>query len=218
MNEAGFNPRPPCGERRWWSDRPARPGRVSIHALLAESDWNPLIRKMNLRVSIHALLAESDPPQVLDRITQGVSIHALLAESDPLPRFILSGRSEFQSTPSLRRATPHISKADRARVMFQSTPSLRRATQSVCVSCRRSMFQSTPSLRRATAPTVHVVNQSCKRGFAPTSRRRHITYRLLFIMFECQSTFSNVLQESPTSRQFDVSLGLAQRPCQTALK
>ena len=124
-----------------------------------------------------------------------VSIHALLAESDPC--FPVSGShgSSFNPRPPCGERQVHegLSHAD-------------------------PTFQSTPSLRRATAPTVHVVNQSCKRGFAPTSRRRYITYRLLFIILGCQSAFSNVLQESPTSRQFDVSLGLAQRPCQTALK
>ena len=124
---------------------------------------------------------------------------------------------KFQSTPSLRRATPGLFVPSFCRG-FQSTPSLRRATPWPLQRRNGFRFQSTPSLRRATAPTVHVVNQSCKRGFAPTSRRRYITYRLLFIILGCQSAFSNVLQESPTSRQFDVSLGLAQRPCQTALK
>ena len=169
-----------------------------------------------------------------------VSIHALLAESDPAAPSLGAAVNVFQSTPSLRRATYGVrvgpvvgdvsihallAESDDQLVLapancslFQSTPSLRRATPVPGCCPSDGMFQSTPSLRRATAPTVHVVNQSCKRGFAPTSRRRHITYRLLFIMFECQSTFSNVLQESPTSRQFDVSLGLAQRPCQTALK
>ena len=170
-----------------------------------------------------------------------VSIHALLAESDhqlvpgllsitcfnPRPpcgeRQSSSGHTThykpFQSTPSLRRATTS-SISVLSRCLFQSTPSLRRATlpRFGFEDRGRRLFQSTPSLRRATAPTVHVVNQSCKRGFAPTSRRRYITYRLLFIILGCQSAFSNVLQESPTSRQFDVSLGLAQRPCQTALK
>ena len=146
-----------------------------------------------------------------------VSIHALLAESDLLQHKYLYFFNAFQSTPSLRRATPGLFVPSFCRG-FQSTPSLRRATPWPLQRRNGFRFQSTPSLRRATAPTVHVVNQSCKRGFAPTSRRRYITYRLLFIILGCQSAFSNVLQESPTSRQFDVSLGLAQRPCQTALK
>ena len=150
---------------------------------------------LRLQVSIHALLAESDERKHKMKMQITVSIHALLAESDECGIVCSSPGAGFNPRPPC---------GERPRPSQGRRPGLG--------------FQSTPSLRRATAPTVHVVNQSCKRGFAPTSRRRHITYRLLFIMFECQSTFSNVLQESPTSRQFDVSLGLAQRPCQTALK
>ncbi len=146
-----------------------------------------------------------------------VSIHALLAESDRPGNGFGQTFAGFNPRPPCgeRRAMFDFGVDG---LGFQSTPSLRRATPGAANYFRRARFQSTPSLRRATAPTVHVVNQSCKRGFAPTSRRRYITYRLLFIILGCQSAFSNVLQESPTSRQFDVSLGLAQRPCQTALK
>ena len=79
---------------------------ISIHALLAESDWWLRCWKLAARdISIHALLAESDAPRVatlLRRyhfyprspcgerqcrhkkhlISQAISIHALLAESD----------------------------------------------------------------------------------------------------------------------------------------
>ena len=59
---------------------------ISIHALLAESDYRDCVRGLIWRISIHALLAESDPPRggycYLDNI---ISIHALLAESDWLP-------------------------------------------------------------------------------------------------------------------------------------
>ena len=102
-----FYPRSPCGERPTitgiiYSDR-----KISIHALLAESD--DLHRGemvLTARISIHALLAESDSPKVLkvkrttadfyprspcgERLYANfdgfywwvISIHALLAESD----------------------------------------------------------------------------------------------------------------------------------------
>ena len=56
--------------------------KISIHALLAESD--PLLATLaaGLRISIHALLAESDAPQGSSRSRGVISIHALLAESD----------------------------------------------------------------------------------------------------------------------------------------
>ena len=79
---------------------------ISIHALLAESDYRDCVRGLIWRISIHALLAESDAavlgtvPDVAhfyprspcgERLTliwdviavMTISIHALLAESDP---------------------------------------------------------------------------------------------------------------------------------------
>ena len=79
-----FYPRSPCGERQQAKAFKVSALRISIHALLAESD--------NLRVvdgsrssiiSIHALLAESDGVDGSGSVaTSKISIHALLAESD----------------------------------------------------------------------------------------------------------------------------------------
>ena len=56
-------------------------------------------------ISIHALLAESDYLVRGQRPSWGISIHALLAESDP-PRVIREPTATgFLSTLSLRRAT-----------------------------------------------------------------------------------------------------------------
>ena len=58
------------------------------------------------KISIHALLAESDrcPCYVPHRIRL-ISIHALLAESDDILSILIIGFLEFLSTLSLRRAT-----------------------------------------------------------------------------------------------------------------
>ena len=101
-----FYPRSPCGERPTPRCRPLSRApflstlslrratvqnynacvgaRISIHALLAESDPLPaMCTNTRLTISIHALLAESDfafsgrPDSALP-----ISIHALLAESD----------------------------------------------------------------------------------------------------------------------------------------
>ena len=56
-----FYPRSPCGERH--SARPETRQRdaISIHALLAESDFGKInTRGSEKMISIHALLAESD--------------------------------------------------------------------------------------------------------------------------------------------------------------
>ena len=106
---ADFYPRSPCGERRGSSSKSTRCLRISIHALLAESDRNAMghSRSRAGSISIHALLAESDL-HTADRAELGralflstlslrratrlglhepdlsliISIHALLAESD----------------------------------------------------------------------------------------------------------------------------------------
>ena len=56
--------------------------KISIHALLAESDLQGLRTRPRLAISIHALLAESDPVPPPCGIPDRISIHALLAESD----------------------------------------------------------------------------------------------------------------------------------------
>ena len=99
-----FNPRTPCGVRlaiidggnpgnEFQSTHSLRSatrlgdinyldGVVSIHALLAECDWNRQLACLPLAVSIHALLAECDRNRAGIGDSIGVSIHALLAECD----------------------------------------------------------------------------------------------------------------------------------------
>ena len=57
--------------------------KISIHALLAESDqiFLEVFICVSL-ISIHALLAESDARRASRQQPAGISIHALLAESD----------------------------------------------------------------------------------------------------------------------------------------
>ena len=80
-----FNPRSPCGERRRDPSRGCR-DRISIHALLAESDGFTMSEYIDENL---------------------ISIHALLAESDGTPLLTLRWPARFQSTLSLRRATRH---------------------------------------------------------------------------------------------------------------
>ena len=104
--------------------------KISIHALLAESDVLPsyytsrdyiFLSTLSLRratatpragrqaaaISIHALLAESDYPSAVSRPHAAISIHALLAESDFFPCVIFAVACQFLSTLSLRRATEY---------------------------------------------------------------------------------------------------------------
>ena len=78
-----FYPRSPCGERPPPYNLMIQHAKISIHALLAESDSSIEEVSKYVVISIHALLAESDarsvninPPRII------ISIHALLAESD----------------------------------------------------------------------------------------------------------------------------------------
>ena len=127
---------------------------------------------MNFCVSIHALLAESDPEQYEKMLPLLVSIHALLAESDksppvfsPLPRCFNprppcgERRHEgvnrrqilgFQSTPSLRRATPAPGLPDCQEPGFNPRPPCGERPGNVLYTSHVVEFQSTPSLRRAT--------------------------------------------------------------------
>ena len=101
-----FYPRSPCGERLDTGGNDNGNAKISIHALLAESDSLGLLGWLRVLISIHALLAESDQLYInrtaeaviflstlsLRRATEvnnpvlavtSISIHALLAESDP---------------------------------------------------------------------------------------------------------------------------------------
>ena len=129
---------------------------ITIHALLAESDFEKFEGVMVTKISIHALLAESDlmlhmahlterlflstlslrratKYHTTDRVTACISIHALLAESDlsSLQRLLIS-------------------------CLFLSTLSLRRATMDALELADAMLFLSTLSLRRATKPSIQV--------------------------------------------------------------
>ena len=124
-----FYPRSPCGERRQQHLPDSTHQRISIHALLAESDTDTSNTVCSvISISIHALLAESDhslnlPSRPIDKFLstlslrrattnqtntktdKGISIHALLAESDPPYNLMIHHTQKFLSTLSLRRAT-----------------------------------------------------------------------------------------------------------------
>ena len=80
---AYFNPRPPWGGRR-----------------------NRIIRYAEFfRISIHALRGEGDTREELKIDDSEISIHALRGEGDKLTSRRRTKRRQFQSTPSVGRAT-----------------------------------------------------------------------------------------------------------------
>ena len=169
-----FNPRSPCGERQEVGNLPRKLGKISIHALLAESDgcripypvpaWNfnprsPCGERPSALEALERLTGNFNP-----RSPCGERLLPLLGAE--CPRI-------FQSTLSLRRATFGMGIFSSC-FIFQSTLSLRRATQvyhrcpgrhgnfnprSPCgerrgiaqIPKKRGRFQSTLSLRRATS-------------------------------------------------------------------
>ena len=79
---------------------------ISIHALLAESDrQSGALPQPPPHISIHALLAESDLSGLFHTRVNKISIHALLAESDFAAQRPVRRHAKFLSTLSLRRAT-----------------------------------------------------------------------------------------------------------------
>ena len=82
--------------------------RISIHALLAESDQTVTKWASSAKISIHALLAESDLFFIVFDLFRNISIHALLAESDSPLSINCMIHMQFLSTLSLRRATMQI--------------------------------------------------------------------------------------------------------------
>ena len=149
--EESFNPRPPCGERptsffrrlcKWLFQStpslrratraaPKIPGRkkVSIHALLAESD-------SQFKKSVIILMGFNPRPPCGERLIgastnwgeSDVSIHALLAESDALTLARLSLSPSFNPRPPCGER-PIFCVDGVFFQQFQSTPSLRRATR-----------------------------------------------------------------------------------------
>ena len=123
-----FYPRSPCGERRaTLADTVASLG-ISIHALLAESDFSLIMRKHSEtyfyprspcgerptpagRSAFHRHFYPRSPCGERHglrwhRAHLGrISIHALLAESDRGEMVLTAREAEFLSTLSLRRAT-----------------------------------------------------------------------------------------------------------------
>ena len=173
INHMDFYPRSPCGERLWHCLCNAVFLPISIHALLAESDYYQHTKKWKyghfyprspcgerLMPSCKAIsLSRFLSTLSLRRATltyksgyasDSISIHALLAESDYRPGPFQLSRTEFLSTLSLRRATRSAPEQLRTVRVFLSTLSLRRATHRREPEQPEHIFLSTLSLRRAT--------------------------------------------------------------------
>ena len=124
-----FYPRSPCGERLLGAKRRPCMGRISIHALLAESDASRFHLRATFSISIHALLAESDKRRML-----------LQAQAP---------RNFYPRSPCGERPLQNVMYSS-TQLIFLSTLSLRRATRKPTAIANTPKFLSTLSLRRAT--------------------------------------------------------------------
>ena len=174
---ADFNPRSPCGERRAPTYDMITLSRISIHALLAESDM-PICPTMSGPENFNPRSPCGERRALGKNILAGRNFNPRSPCGErPHDVSIYDVYAQFQSTLSLRRATASLHRGVASHTVFQSTLSLRRATvhrnatapghlhfnprspcgerQSMFVDWRRHLsFQSTLSLRRATANTT----------------------------------------------------------------
>ena len=172
---SNFYPRSPCGERHGALKHVHQTEEISIHALLAESDFaGRLPSRRGIAISIHALLAESDTSSLILEASANIFLSTLSLRRATIFSQSAFAKSIFLSTLSLRRATVkatcmqvlfdisiHALLAESDTIfavrpydapIFLSTLSLRRATlKSPCTIIDPEIFLSTLSLRRATA-------------------------------------------------------------------
>ena len=90
-------------------------GNISIHALLAESDW-PFRHNADTKAFLSTLsLRRATDNAAASATAAAISIHALLAESDRRAVQMQQPRVQFLSTLSLRRATLTQAQYDNAK-------------------------------------------------------------------------------------------------------
>ena len=128
-NSGDFYPRSPCGERPTRTPDLTTIGQFLSTLSLRRATGRWLLPERGHRISIHALLAESDGESNCAYLPGCISIHALLAESDAEAKRTTDIRPPFLSTLSLRRATACTMTTTICTVSFLSTLSLRRATR-----------------------------------------------------------------------------------------
>ena len=171
--KSNFYPRSPCGERPILPHLPMAALCISIHALLAESDYDTS-SLMQCQVKFLSTLSLRRATVGQNRLRQklAISIHALLAESDCIIDIINNVIDHFYPrSPCGERLYANfdgffwwvisihalLAESDGRlgflsfhNSIFLSTLSLRRATGSGVGSWPHGIFLSTLSLRRAT--------------------------------------------------------------------
>ena len=160
-NDSDFYPRSPCGERRA-SNQTARPKqRISIHALLAESDNPPSItptasRNFYPRSPCGERRSHYRSSGPFKRFLSTLSLRRATLPTDGL--FFINGHFYPRSPCGERLINNVINGINK---IFLSTLSLRRATVNEITYQRQiNQFLSTLSLRRATVAPVLAVGRA----------------------------------------------------------
>ena len=119
-----FYPRSPCGERLDTANSFGGNDIFLSTLSLRRATQAKALKVATLRISIHALLAESDQSASYNAaLEDAISIHALLAESDSKDSMISVDKIPFLSTLSLRRATAVVLRiAKQARDFYPRSP------------------------------------------------------------------------------------------------
>ena len=170
-----FYPRSPCGERRDLEPEFIDFILISIHALLAESDYVFFGKNKNTAISIHALLAESDQTKknVLSamryfyprspcgerrgKLVKRKINHHFYPRS-PCGERLLSSQCypnilQFLSTLSLRRATFNcLAKDSRGLDFYPRSPCGERLTNLYLDTCRHDFYPRSPCGERLSPP------------------------------------------------------------------
>ena len=128
-----FYPRSPCGERHCFRIPDWFKVAISIHALLAESDFKILVESRRYN--------DFYPRSPCGERRLSIAFKSIICS--------------FLSTLSLRRATSVLLNTQQRHIQFLSTLSLRRATDLKYKRDQTILFLSTLSLRRATLTKYH---------------------------------------------------------------
>ena len=105
--QSDFNPRPPCGGRR----------------------WEPWIMRASVSISIHAPRVGGDMEKLKSKISNTISIHAPRVGGDSVRHFTLPGFHYFNPRPPCGGRQTSLNNSSRC-VEFQSTPPVWGATRS----------------------------------------------------------------------------------------
>ena len=102
-------------------------------------------------ISIHTLCEEGDSIISSTNIRQSISIHTLCEEGDEIYHFQAVQKFQFQSTPSVKRATKSKKREHKDIEISIHTLCEEGDVLPSAVNRGGKIFQSTPSVKRATA-------------------------------------------------------------------